>query len=118
MGNALRMASIDSPMSGKPYLLTDPGALTPDYLRPLPVSWRSATHRPEPPSPVQHTLVDLEEPRSPRPTIGWPERTGLCGILHTNFVQLPFHALRGIRARRRRARCGAPAQSAGSRHFS
>ena len=34
---------------------------------------------------AQHIVVDLEEPRGVRPTIGWPEQAGLCGILHTSY---------------------------------
>ena len=38
---------------------------------------------------AQHIVVGLEEPRGLRPTIGWPERAGLCTILHTNFREFP-----------------------------
>jgi hypothetical protein len=34
---------------------------------------------------AQQIVVDLEEPRSLRPTIGWPEGAGLYTILHSNF---------------------------------
>jgi hypothetical protein len=93
--NSLHIA-LYTPKSGRPYLSNRPGVETPDYPYPrigvIILRGRYASTQAHLYAQVQHIVVDLEEPRTLRPTIGWPA-SGPCGILHTNFGESPFHAL-------------------------